>query len=37
MRQKIFKFILSKLVGRGFKVISTSLKDDIINIQIRIL
>lgn len=37
MRQKIFKFILSKLVGRGFKVISTQLEDNIINIQIRIL
>ena len=37
MRQKIFKFILSKLVGRGFKVISTSLKGNIIDIQIRIL
>ena len=37
MRKKIFKFILSKLVGRGFKVISTSFKDDIIDIQIRIL
>lgn len=37
MRKKILKFILSKLVGRGFKVISTKLEDDIIDIKIKIL
>lgn len=37
MRKKIFKFILSKLVGRGFKVISTKLEGNIIDIKIRIL
>lgn len=37
MRKKIFKLILSKLVGRGFKVISTRLEDNIIDIKIKIL
>ena len=37
MRMRIIKFILSKLVGRGFKVISTQVKDDIIDIKIKIL
>lgn len=37
MRIKIFKFILSKLVGKGFKVVRTQLEGDIITIKIKIL
>lgn len=37
MRIKIFKFILSKLIGKGFKVISTKLEGDIIYIKIKII
>lgn len=37
MRMRILKFILSRLIGRGFKIISTKLEDDIIDIKIKIL
>lgn len=37
MRIKILKWLTNKLVGKGFKVISSSIEGDIITIQIKIL
>lgn len=37
MRIRIFKWLTNKLVGKGLKIISSSIEGDIITIQIKIV
>lgn len=37
MKTKILKWLVDKLVGKGFKVISSSIEGNIITIKIKIL